>query len=76
MVNNLQQSVHVPQRLDSVTGGVISIHSPRETIRLISLQPNPFLVQRVSSGFGMHAEMSRDGARPTCAKSLSVLQRV
>src|ERR1700748_2376248 len=35
MVNSLQQSVQVPQRLDSVTGGAISIHYPREMILLI-----------------------------------------
>jgi hypothetical protein len=32
MVITLQQSVQVPQRLPSMTVGVISIHSPRETI--------------------------------------------
>jgi hypothetical protein len=62
MVITLQQSVQVPQRLPSMTAGVISIHSPREKAASVSalgaIKPSDYV--------GV-ARLRGSGGEPQCA---------
>ena len=62
MVITLQQSVQVPQRLPSMTAGVISIHTPRGKVAPVSvlgaIKPSDYIGVALLCG---------SGGKPQCA---------